>query len=186
MATLYTVGHSTRSAEKLIELLREHGVELLVDVRRYPTSRRHPQFRAEALEGSLREAGIAYRHEEALGGYRSPHPESPNRGWESDGFRGYADHLLTEEGRDAVDRLLGAAGERTVAVMCAEAVPWRCHRQVLADALVARGADVRHILGPGKSEEHALREMARVTDGGDVVYPADEPGQPELFAEGDG
>lgn len=180
MSVAYTIGHSTRTTGELVALLREHGVELLVDVRRYPRSRRHPHFDREALRETLPTSEIDYRHEEALGGYREPDPDSPNGAWESDGFRGYADHLLSEEGGSALDRLVGEVRTRRVAVMCAEAVPWRCHRQVLSDALVARGVDVVHILGPGQTDRHELRGMAVVREDASVVYP-DEQGD---FFEG--
>lgn len=181
MAVIYTIGHSTREGEELRRLLRRAGVELLVDVRRWPTSRRHPQFQREELEASLAEAGIGYRHAEALGGMRGdPDPGSPNDGWRSEGFQAYADHLDSDDGREAMDRLESWASDRTVAVMCAEIVPWRCHRQIVADHLVARGHRVRHIVDADQVDEHDLREMARVTDGGRVVYPAE---QSELFGE---
>lgn len=188
MSVVYTVGHSTRSAGELVELLREHGVELLVDVRRWPSSRRHPHFDRDALGATLAEAGIDYRHQEALGGMRDPGPEkeSRNDGWRTEGFRAYADHLNTEDGQEAVERLARTGRARTVAVMCAEAVPWRCHRQLVADALVARGLEVRHVVGPGRVEEHELREMARVLDDGRVVYPArQEAGAGEREDEGE-
>lgn len=185
MNVVYTVGHSTRSARELIELLRSHGIELLVDVRRWPTSEHNPQFDREALEETLAEAGIGYRHVEALGGYRDPEPDSPNAGWESDGFRGYADHLQSGEAREAVEALAETAAERTLAVMCAERVPWRCHRQILADWFAASGLEVRHLLEEGRAEAHELREMARVTGDGRVVYPAAPSEQGELF-DGDG
>lgn len=180
--TALTVGHSTRSGEELRGLLRENGVELLVDVRRHPGSRRHPQFNRGELAESLEAAGIGYRHEERLGGRRDPGPgESPNRAWESEGFRAYADHLLTGEGRRALDELESEARERRLAVMCAEAVPWRCHRQIVADHLLARGLTVRHIMGEGRTDEHELRRMAEVVEDGLVVYPATAVEQPELF-----
>lgn len=183
---VFTVGHSTREASELVALLAGHDVELLVDVRRYPTSSRHPQFDREALEETLAGAGIAYRHVEALGGMRSAGPtsESPNAGWRSDGFRAYADHLLQGEGREAFSDLEAAARRRTAAVMCAEAVPWRCHRQILADWLVARDFRVVHLIGPDRTDEHRLREMARVLEDGRVVYPGEDAEQGELFDEG--
>lgn len=178
----FTIGHSTRSAEEFVSLLEENGVELLVDVRRHPGSRRHPQFNQGELEETLRAAGIDYRHEERLGGRRDPAPgESPNRAWESEGFRAYADHLLSEEGRRALDHLESEARERRLAVMCAEAVPWRCHRQIVADHLVARGLAVRHVLGEGRTDGHSLRRMAEVGEDGRVVYPGTDVEQPELF-----
>lgn len=188
MSVVYTVGHSTRSAGELVELLREHGVELLVDVRRWPSSRRHPHFDRDALDGNLAEAGIDYRHQEALGGMRDagPEEESRNDGWRTEGFRAYADHLNTARGQEAVERLARMGEARTVAAMCAEAVPWRCHRQLVADALVARGLEVRHVVGPGRVEEHELREMARVLNDGRIVYPArQEAGADEREDEGE-
>lgn len=178
----FTIGHSTRSAEEFVALLEESRVELLVDVRRHPGSRRHPQFNRGELEETLREAGIDYRHEERLGGRRSPSAgESPNRAWESRGFRAYADHLLSDRGRRALDELESEARERRLAVMCAEAVPWRCHRQIIADHLVARGVAVRHVMGEGRTDEHSLRPMAEVDGQGRVVYPGTDVEQPELF-----
>jgi uncharacterized protein (DUF488 family) len=150
-------------------MLREASVPLLVDVRRFPGSRRHPQFAREALSQSLAEAGVGYRHEPDLGGRRDPRPDSPNLAWRHAAFRGYADHMASPEFACALERLLQSP-PRT-AVMCAEAVPWRCHRQLVADALVARGADVRHLLGPGRVEPHALHAAARVDAAGRVSYP---------------
>ena len=156
---------------------------LLVDVRRYPGSRRHPQFEREALARALEGAGIEYRHEPDLGGHRQPRADSPNTAWRNAAFRGYADHTATPEFQQALARLL-AAPPRT-AVMCAEAVPWRCHRQLIADALVARGVDVRHILGPRRVEPHVLHGDARVAPDGRVAYPRSPRSQRSLFA-GDG
>ena len=178
----FTVGHSTRSAEEFVALLRENGVELLVDVRRHPGSRRHPQFNREELEETLADAGIDYRHDDRLGGRRRPGPgESPNRAWESESFRAYADHLLSDAGQRALDQLEAEARERRVAAMCAEAVPWRCHRQIIADHLVARGLEVRHILDEGRTDGHSLRPMAETAEDGRVVYPGTDVEQPELF-----
>jgi uncharacterized protein (DUF488 family) len=173
----FTVGHSTRSAEELLALLREAKVPLVVDVRRFPASRRHPQFAREALSLALEKAGVAYRHEPDLGGRRQPLPASPNGAWRNDGFRGYADHMASSEFAAALERLLRSPQGTTV--LCAEAVPWRCHRQLIADALVARGAEVRHILGPRRLERHALHESARVSPAGLVTYPP--RGQAALF-----
>ena len=180
----FTVGHSTRSAEEFVALLRRNGVELLVDVRRHPGSRRHPQFNKGELEETLATSGIAYRHDDRLGGRRRPGPgESPNRGWESEGFRAYADHLLSDAGQRALDDLEAEALERRLAAMCAEAVPWRCHRQIIADHLVARGLEVRHILDEVRTDGHSLRPMAEATGDGRVVYPGTDVEQPELFGE---
>jgi uncharacterized protein (DUF488 family) len=146
---IYTIGHSTRSLDELVALLRHHGVTRLADVRRFPGSRRHPHFSKESLERTLPEHGIAYVHLEDLGGRRRPLKNSPNLFWESEQFRGYADHMDTKEFRAAIDRLLD--DDRPTAVMCAEAVPWRCHRNLLSDDLVRRGIEVLHIVGPGQA-----------------------------------
>ena len=170
MPPVYTIGHSTRAAEELISLLAEHGVEVLMDVRRYPASRRHPQFSRDTLDAALASAGIEYMHEPRLGGRRTPRPDSPNTAWRVEAFRGYADHMDTPDFRETLERLIHLAGERTVAILCAEAVPWRCHRRLISDALVARGIEVRHILGPHRADPHELDPNARVLDGGRLVY----------------
>ena len=179
---IYTIGHSTRTLAELVGLLRDHGVTRLADIRRFPGSQRHPHFSRESLEATLpRRTEIAYEHFEALGGRRRPMKNSPNGAWESESFRGYADHMLTEEFRAAVERLLDPppTGNRQppTAVMCAESVPWRCHRQLLSDDLVRRGIEVLHILGPGSLQPHALNEMARI-DCDRVIYP---PPQSRMF-----
>lgn len=184
MSSLFTIGHSTRAWPALLELLREHGVEHLVDVRRFPGSRRHPQYAQEALSRALRESGIEYSHEPDLGGFRKPQPESRNTAWRSAGFRAYADHMDSPEFREALSRLIGLASERIVAIMCAEATPWRCHRQLISDALVARGHEVVHVLGPQRSDAHALNESAQVLDDFRLVYSDVTNQQPGLFDEG--
>jgi uncharacterized protein (DUF488 family) len=173
---IYTIGHSTRTLAELVGLLREHGVTRLADIRRFPGSRRHPHFSRESLEETLpRRTGIAYEHFEDLGGRRTPLKNSPNGAWESDQFRGYADHMATPAFRAAVEHLL--ASDQPTAVMCAEAVPWRCHRNLLSDDLLRRGIEVIHILGRGSAQPHALSEMARI-DGDRVIYP---PPQSRMF-----
>ena len=172
---IYTIGHSTRTLDELAGLLRDHGVTRLVDVRRHPGSRRLPQFSFDALDHCVPSYGIRYEHFEALGGRRSPAKTSPNGAWENDQFRGYADHMATSEFRQAVDRLLDDADP--TAVMCAEAVPWRCHRNLLADDLVRRGVEVIHILDTASSRPHALSRMARI-EADRVIYP---PAQSEMF-----
>jgi len=166
-----TVGHSTRTLDALIGLLRRHGVELLADVRTIPRSRRHPHFAGDALRDSLPAAGIRYDHLEALGGLRRSRPDSVNLAWQDASFRGYADHMQTAGFEDGVARLLELARHERTAVMCAEAVPWRCHRSLLADALVARGVPVAHIVGEGEAQPHRLTPWARV-ERGRVTYPA--------------
>lgn len=184
MARIWTIGHSTRPIEELIGLLRENAVERLVDIRRYPGSRRQPQYGQEALAGALRSAGIAYVHEAELGGRRTPAPDSPNGYWRDRGFRGYADYMATPEFAGALRRLEALGAERPTAILCAEAVPWRCHRQLVADALVAGGHEVAHIIGGGRTQAHALSSAARVRPDGTLVYPGDGE-QARLFEAGD-
>ena len=182
MHTVFTIGHSTRPAEELIALLQVNGVRTLIDVRRFPGSRRHPQYNREALARTLAEAGIVYRHEEELGGRReAARPDSPNGGWRNASFRAYADHLGTPAFASALARLRAEAVRGPVAIMCAEAVPWRCHRQLISDALVAGGAEVRHIVSRSEPAPHALNAMAVVDEEGGVTYPAEAPEQPDLF-----
>lgn len=152
-----------------------------MDVRRYPGSRRHPQFSRDALASALAAAGIEYAHEPGLGGRRAARPDSPHTAWRVDAFRGYADHMETPEFGAALDRLIHRAGERPTAILCAEAVPWRCHRRLISDALVARGHEVRHILAPGRADRHELDANARVEPGGRLVYAGPEPVQADLF-----
>jgi len=170
---LYTIGHSTRSLEELLALLRENGVERLADIRRYPGSRRYPHFSRDALSQSLPEQGIEYIHVPELGGRRSPLRDSPNTAWRNPQFRAYADHMGTDEFRAAVDKLL--ASPKRTCVMCAEAVPWRCHRNLLSDDLTRRGVEVIHILGPGSVKPHSLNPHARIA-GDKVVYPDSDQG----------
>ena len=168
---IWTVGHSNRPMPELIGLLTEHSISVLADVRRFPGSKRQPQFSKGNLESSLREVGIGYRHFEALGGRRGHSREdSPNTAWRSESFKAYADHLQTAEFQAGLAELMALAVSSPTAILCAEAVPWRCHRQLIADALVARGWDVRHILGAGRAQPHRLTEFARVCEG-QVTYP---------------
>ena len=164
-AAILTIGHSTRTLDDLIGLLRAHGVELLVDVRAFPRSRRHPQFNIDTLPAALADAGIGYRHLQALGGRRPARPDSANTAWREPGFRGYADYM------GGLAALLDTAGRQRVAIMCAEAQPWRCHRQLIADALAARGVPVEHIMGAGRTRPHTPPPFARIADGR-VTYPA--------------
>ncbi|HEX8690934.1 MAG TPA: DUF488 domain-containing protein [Longimicrobium sp.] len=181
---VYTIGHSTRTIEQFVALLEEHGIELLVDVRRFPGSRRHPQFGSAALAASLAAAGIAYEHAEALGGRRSSEAGavSPNTAWRHAAFRAYADYMATPAFRAALDRLAALSRERTAVIMCAEAVPWRCHRRLITDALLARGIPVRDITGPGPATPARLSEHAVVLPDATVVYPAPGGVQEDLFA----
>jgi uncharacterized protein (DUF488 family) len=178
---LWTIGHSTRSLDEFLALLRAHAITRLVDVRRVPSSRRHPHFAAAALARALGTAGIEYVHEPDLGGHRKPRPDSVNVYWREEAFRGYADHLATPEFGAALERLVASGATLRTAFLCAEAVPWRCHRQLISDALVARGHAVSHILGPGPAEAHVLRAEARVDAEGRVSYPAADTPQRRLF-----
>ena len=182
--TLYTIGHSTRTIEQFVALLREHGIELLVDVRRFPGSRRHPHFGSAALAVSLAGAGIAYAHAEALGGRRDSEAgaASPNTAWRNAAFRAYADYMATPAFRAALDRLIDESEDRVTAIMCAEAVPWRCHRRLITDALLARGVPVADITGPGAATPARLSEHALVRPDGSILYPAAPGVQEELFA----
>lgn len=166
---LYTVGHSTRSIEELLAMLGEHGIELLVDVRRFPGSRRHPHFAHDALAEAVRAAGIECRWVEALGGRRSRRPDSPHTAWRVPAFAGYADHMDTPEWQRAAADLLAEARRRAVAVMCAEARPEQCHRRLIADHAIASGMPVTDILAPRRSAPHRLPEFARV-EAGRVMY----------------
>lgn len=174
----YTIGHSTRAAEEFIALLREHGIDMLIDIRRYPASRRYPQFNKPLLMQALHHAGFNYLHEGALGGRRPVRQGSPNEGWTERGLRGYADYMASGAFQEALERLLGYARTTVPAIMCAEAVPWRCHRQLIADALLARGCAVTHILGPLQTRPHILTPFAAVVEGARLVYP--KHGQPPL------
>jgi uncharacterized protein (DUF488 family) len=169
-AVIYTIGHSTRPIDEFLTLLGVHHIRQLVDVRTVPRSLRNPQFAREALSRSLTAAGIAYRHLPELGGLRKPRRDSTNTAWRNDSFRGYADYMQTAAFDRALDELTAFAAAAPTAIMCAEAVWWRCHRRLIADALVARGIDVRHITSTAAASGHELTEFARV-DNGRVTYP---------------
>lgn len=168
--SIFTVGHSTMAVEHLVQLLCRHGVTLVADVRTVPRSRLNPQFNREALPHALEPAGLKYQHLPGLGGLRRPLPASPNAGWRNSAFRGFADYMLTEEFARALDGLVELAAGEAPALMCAEAVPWRCHRSLIADALTVRGLPVAHILGPGPPRAHVLTPWA-VLAGGRLTYP---------------
>ena len=167
---MWTIGHSTRLIEAFIELLHAHDIQQLVDVRTIPYSRRHPQFNTDALAERLASAGIGYHHLPALGGRRKSRLDSTNRGWRSAGFRGYADYMQTDEFRAGLDELMGYRRITQTAIMCAEAVPWRCHRQLIADALVSRGWQVRHILSAAEAPAHQITPFAKFEHGA-LTYP---------------
>jgi uncharacterized protein (DUF488 family) len=167
---IWTVGHSNVLFEALLDALRSADIRLLFDVRMYPMSRRHPQFNRERLSQSLAEAGIEYRHMPSLGGRRKPEVDSINLGLRDEGFRGFADYMQTSEFDEALRELTEAASKSRTAVMCAESVPWKCHRSLISDALTARGVTVEHIIG-GQQREHGLTAAAHVEDER-VTYPA--------------
>jgi 3-methyladenine DNA glycosylase/8-oxoguanine DNA glycosylase len=174
-ARVYTIGHSTRALDELVALLAASGVEVLADVRTVPRSRRNPQFNSDALRASLAARGIRYEHLAKLGGLRHARKDSQNTAWRNASFRGYADYMQTPDFEAGLDALHELTRDGVVAMMCAEAVPWRCHRSLVADALSVRGADVRHIVGPAAPHAHRLTSFARV-DGERVTYPgAAEP-----------
>jgi len=165
---IHTIGHSTRTIEAFIELLNAHAIEMLIDVRRWPGSRRHPQFSREALSASLKAEGIEYLWRGDLGGFRKPAPNSVNAAWKVATFRAYADFMLTQEFATIIDEMAAVAANCRVALMCAEAVPWRCHRQLLADAFLVRGWSVQHIMDNGL-QRHELPSFARA-DGSQIYY----------------
>ena len=162
---IWTVGHSTRAAEEFGKILSAHSIQVLVDVRSFPGSRRYPQFNRAALSESLEKIGIIYKHEPRLGGRRTPRADSHNTSWRNSSFRAYADHMETEEFQKGVNGLLEVARDARTAVMCAEALWWRCHRSLIADYLKAAGHSVVHIIDETKTEEHPFTSAARIVDG---------------------
>ncbi len=206
---IYTIGHSTLPIDEFIDHLKAHDIRLLCDIRTIPRSRHNPQYNTEALEKSLKEAGLGYRHMAALGGLRKARADSPNTGWRNGGFRGYADYMQTEEfekaleelialssspefakqipGRPSTDKLdslrilqeQNSGNDEYAAIMCAEAVHWRCHRSLVADALVVRGITVMHIASNGKALPHRLTGFAQV-EGNRITYPPQQASLPGL------
>jgi uncharacterized protein (DUF488 family) len=170
---VFTVGHSTHPLEDFVRILQAHGVDRVVDVRTIPKSRHNPQFNEVELRSSLPAAGIDYRRIDALGGLRHARKDSPNAGWKNLSFRGYADHMQTPEFAGGIEQLLALRADATIAVMCAEAVPWRCHRSLIGDALLVRGVEVEEILTATSVRPHALTRFA-VVDGLRITYPAVE------------
>jgi uncharacterized protein (DUF488 family) len=169
--TILTIGHSTRPAEEFITLLQENDVRRVVDVRTVPRSRHNPQFNRDSFPEILAREDIRYTHMPGLGGLRHPRADSPNRGWRNDSFRGFADYMQTIEFAENIDKLMELGRREHVALMCAETVPWRCHRSLIADALLVRGVRVLHIMGKAKLIVHELTRFARI-DGSTVIYPA--------------
>ncbi len=172
--TVLTVGHSTRTWKMFLDLLRAHGVKRVVDVRSIPRSRHNPQFSQEILRTKLRAARIGYVHLRRLGGLRHARRDSPNMGWRNTSFRGFADYMQTSEFDAGLQRLLKLARQKRSALMCAEAVPWRCHRSLIGDALVVRGIRVDDIMSEKTSRAHSLTSFARVRKNR-VTYPATSP-----------
>lgn len=168
--TVHTVGHSTRTLGELTQILQRHAIDLLVDVRGVPRSRHTPQFNSEELEADLPRHGMGYVHLPGLGGRRSTRSGSPNTGWRNKSFRGYADYMQTAAFREGIDELLLLADRWRPAIMCAEAVPWRCHRSLVGDALLVRGVRVVDIFDARKSEEQTLTSFAQI-DGDTILYP---------------
>jgi uncharacterized protein (DUF488 family) len=174
VAEIFTCGHSTRPLQDFLALLAEQHIERLLDVRTVPRSRHNPQFNRDLLTPALERAGIAYTHLQALGGLRHARKDSPNTVWKNASLRGYADYMLTSDFDRALEELIALADRERIAILCAEAVPWRCHRSLIADALTARGLPVTHILGPGRAQPHSLTSFARV-EGRSLAYPGSRP-----------
>jgi uncharacterized protein (DUF488 family) len=172
--TIFTIGHSTRTLEELVTLLRAHGVRRVIDIRTVPRSRRNPQYNCETLAPALRSRKIGYVHLKDLGGLRHAKPNSRNLGWHNASFRGFADYMQTAGFEAALKRAIKLAETKPSALMCAEAVPWRCHRSLVADALLARKISVEHIMSVSRANHHKLTAFARVR-GKRVTYPSDKP-----------
>ncbi len=168
---IYTVGHSNRTIEQFVEILQNHGVRQIVDVRSVPKSRHNPQFNSDSLKQSLQKAYISYKRIEKLGGFRHTTKDSVNLGWRHASFRGFADYMATPEFSDGIDALVKIAGLRETAIMCAEAVPWKCHRSLISDALVKRGWNVRDIMSRTGASRHRLTPFLKIKKG-KLVYPA--------------
>lgn len=170
---IFTVGHSTRPIDAFIGLLRIYGIEQLIDIRTLPRSRYNPQFNDTALAGILPAAGIDYEHMKSLGGLRHARKDSPNTGWRNGGFRGYADYMLTDDFKQALATLIDKSSNKRTAIMCAESVPWRCHRSLVADALMVRGITTVEILSETHSRVHPLTAFAKVK-GTEITYPPEQ------------
>ncbi len=167
---IFTVGHSTHPIDEFVELLRAHSVEQLVDVRTIPKSRHNPQFNREALDAALSAHGISYTHMPGLGGLRHPRKDSINTAWQNASFRGYADYMQTPEFGKSISGVIELAEKRQTVIMCAEAVPWRCHRSLIGDALLARGIAVEDIMSKSSRRPHKYPSYAKI-DGESVTYP---------------
>ena len=168
--TVFTIGHSTRTIDEFIDLLKTYGINLVVDVRTVPRSRHNPQFNKETLPNTLKQQGIKYIHIPDIGGLRRPKHDSVNLAWKNGSFRGYADFMQTKEFTDNLLKIVALSGENCLALMCAEALPWRCHRSLISDALVVRHVKVQHIISAAGCLNHELNEMAQV-EGTKITYP---------------
>ncbi len=171
--SIFTIGHSTRPLEAFLDPLKAYAITLLADVRTIPRSRHNPQFNRDTLSRDLGVAGISYVHMAGLGGLRHPRPDSPNTGWRNASFRGFADYMQSREFSESLEALIEMSRQQTVAIMCAEAVPWRCHRMLIADSLVIRGIETTHILDIHHCQSHALTPMAKAT-GTHIIYSNDD------------
>ena len=178
MKEIFTVGHSTRKAEEFAEILKEYGIEQIADIRTVPKSAYNPQFNSDFLEKSLESRGIKYAHLEKLGGLRHARKDSENPGWKNKSFRGFADYMQTPEFEEGLEELVRISDKKKTAIMCAEAVPGRCHRSLVADALVSRGIKVIHILGEGSSREHEMTSFAKAGSKGRITYPGRDSAYP--------
>ena len=172
---VFTIGHSTRPVEEFIEVIRAYGIKKVVDVRTIPKSRHNPQFNKDTLSESLKAVKIGYFHMNGLGGLRHALKDSLNTGWRNASFRGFADYMQSEEFQENLEKLIDEAMKRATVVMCAEAVPWRCHRSLIGDALLVRGVHVRHIISARSSKDHTLTPWAKV-EGGKITYPPEVEG----------
>ncbi|MGI6299060.1 MAG: DUF488 family protein [Saccharofermentanales bacterium] len=168
-----TIGHSTRELQEFVHLLQENNAECVVDVRTIPGSRHNPQYNKETLAAGLNKANIEYLHMSGLGGLRHTKSDSPNTGWKNKSFRGYADYMLTDDFPKYLNELIELSRKKLVAIMCAEAVPWRCHRSLIGDALLIRGINVEHIIGAGRRQPHQLTPFAKI-EGKKIIYPPED------------
>ncbi|HSB32423.1 MAG TPA: DUF488 domain-containing protein [Candidatus Sulfobium mesophilum] len=169
---VFTIGHSTRPVSEFVEIINAYGIKKVVDIRSIPKSRHNPQFSQDALRESLKAAKIGYLHMKGLGGLRHALRDSPNMAWRNASFRGFADYMQTEAFEENLEKLIETAEKRAIVIMCAEAVPWRCHRSLIGDALLVRGVKVRHIISAGSSRDHTLTPWAEVK-GTKITYPGD-------------
>ena len=177
--TLWTIGHSTKPIDEFLTLLKAHGIQQLIDVRTIPRSRHNPQYNNETLSESLQHEGLSYKHMPQLGGLRKPKKDAINTGWRNESFRGYADYMQMNEFQRALEELMAYGTSRTTAMMCAEAVPWRCHRSLIADSLVTRDWEVRHIMSETKADRHRLASFA-IANNTCLLYPKPKD-NPSLF-----